>query len=67
MFGLGASQTKTTTAGAVTKVATTQFAATYEIYQNMEINAWYKTAKTTAPATPSSKQNIVFAEVEALF
>lgn len=67
MFGLGASQTKNTTAAVVTKVSSTQFAATYEIYQNMEINAWYKSDKTTTTGAASSKVKTVFAEVEALF
>lgn len=67
MIGLGAAKIKTTPiAGVATKVTSTQVAVTYEIYQNMEINTWYKSDKTTSGA-PSVKTKTVFAEVEALF
>jgi len=69
MFGLGVSQDKITDSvlPIQAKLTALQFAATYEIYQNMEINAWYKSDKITATGLPSSKVKTVFAEVEALF
>jgi len=68
MIGLGAAQDKTTTAAnVVTKVNSTQFALTYEVYQNMEINTFYKVDTTSKSATASTKVKTLFAEVEALF
>lgn len=71
MFGLGAAQLKDTNnlTAVVTKTTSVQLAATYEIYQNMELNAWYKSDKQTVSgiAPTSTKVKTVFAEVEALF
>jgi len=68
MFGLGYEADKTKVAGAATtnKNTTWQVAATYEIYQNMEINAWYANNKVTAGATTTTTKTS-FVEVEALF
>ncbi|TLS77356.1 hypothetical protein FE236_04275 [Mariprofundus erugo] len=53
-FGIGVANRKLSTgvAGAIaTKVATTQVAAFYEIYQNFEINLIYNSAKTSGGGT----------------
>lgn len=62
MFGIGYLSDKTTTAGAATKTTTTQLAATYAGFQNMEINTWYSNANTSG----GSSVKTYFAEVEAL-
>jgi len=63
MFGLGYGTDKTKPVGAVsTKNTNWQVAATYEIYQNMEINLFYLNNKNGTTTTKTT-----FGEVEALF
>jgi len=62
MFGLGYLSDKTTTGGVASKSTTTQVAATYEVFQNMELNAWYSNKNVTGGTSTKT----YFAEVEAL-
>jgi len=71
MFGIGYLSDKTTAAavapaaGVITKNTVTQFAATYEVFQNMELNAYYSSGDNKVGAA-STKTKTYFAEVEAL-
>ncbi|MDX8409972.1 MAG: hypothetical protein R8J84_08060 [Mariprofundales bacterium] len=70
MLGVGAGQVRTTNTGATTatKVNSTQIALTYEIYQNMEFNTFYKVDRTNATGVVGNAEvKTMFAEVEALF
>jgi len=63
MVGVGYGSDKDTPLGGVaTKTTNWQVAATYEIYQNMEINAYYLNNKVGTVTTKTT-----FGEVEALF
>jgi len=63
MFGLGygANTVKPLAAGVSTKTTKTQFAATYEVYQNAELNFFYLNSKAGAVTTKKT-----FFEIEAL-
>ncbi len=72
MVGFGVGQVKLTNNGlpGESKVTSTQIAVTYEVYQNMEINTFFKSDRTTATGlfvAPSTTTKTLFAEVEALF
>jgi len=72
MVGFGVGQAKLTNNGLAgeSKVTSTQIAVTYEVYQNMEINTYFKSDRTTDTgvfAAPSTTTKTLFAEVEALF
>jgi len=72
MVGFGVGQVKLTNNGlpGESKVTSTQIAVTYEVYQNMEINTFFKSDRTTDTgvfAAPSTTTKTLFAEVEALF
>ena len=71
MVGIGFGYQKLSPAVANTDITNKvfQLAATYEIYQNMEANFFYNTAKTTNNAllvAPSSTTRTTFFEIEAL-
>ncbi len=62
MFGLGYMSDKNTVGAVSTKTTTTQVAATYEVYQNMEINTFYSNQNVAGGTSTKT----YFAEVEAL-